>query len=195
MKMVLTFRNVQAALDDRRRHQDVGVAAHKLDHRLLQLVLVHLAVADDDTGLGHDLLQAVRDVVDVVDAVVDEVDLAVAVQLADDGVADQLMVEADNPRLDRQAVARRRLQVADVADAQERQVQRARDRRRRQRQDVHGLPQAFSGRSLCSTPKRCSSSMTTRPRSLKRTSALTRRWVPMMMSTPPLSRRWTVRFC
>ena len=40
-------------------------------------------------------------------------------------------------------------------------------------------------RSLCSTPKRCSSSMITRPRSLKCTSALTSRCVPMMMSTPP----------
>ena len=50
-------------------------------------------------------------------------------------------IEADDARLDGQAVRRRRLQVADVADAQQRQVQRARDRRGGQRQHVHRLPQ------------------------------------------------------
>ena len=87
------------------------------------------------------LLQLVGDVVNVVDAVVDEVDLPFAVELAQDGMADQLRIEADDARLDGQAVLRRRLQVADVANAQKRQVQRARDGRRRQRQHVHGLPQ------------------------------------------------------
>ncbi len=39
--------------------------------------------------------------------------------------------------------------------------------------------------SLCSTPKRCSSSTITRPRSLKRTSVLNRRCVPMTTSIEP----------
>ena len=42
--------------------------------------------------------------------------------------------------------------------------------------------------SLCSTPKRCSSSTITRPRSLNRTVCCRIRCVPMTMSTPP-SRR------
>ena len=49
--------NVEAAFDDRRRQQDVGLAADELEHHLFQLVLGHLAVADVDPGLGHDLLQ------------------------------------------------------------------------------------------------------------------------------------------
>ena len=40
--------------------------------------------------------------------------------------------------------------------------------------------------SLCSTPKRCSSSMTTSPRSLNRTSLDRMRWVPMTRSTEPV---------
>ena len=40
--------------------------------------------------------------------------------------------------------------------------------------------------SLSSTPNRCSSSITTRPRSLKVTSFWTIRWVPIRMSTPPV---------
>jgi len=39
--------------------------------------------------------------------------------------------------------------------------------------------------SLCSTPKRCSSSMITRPRSLNFTESLIRRWVPITTSTRP----------
>jgi len=39
--------------------------------------------------------------------------------------------------------------------------------------------------SLCSTPKRCSSSTTTRPRSLNWTSPVMRRWVPITTSTAP----------
>ncbi len=39
--------------------------------------------------------------------------------------------------------------------------------------------------SLCSTPKRCSSSTTTSPRSLNRTSEPSSRWVPMTTSTRP----------
>ena len=40
-------------------------------------------------------------------------------------------------------------------------------------------------RSLCATPKRCSSSTTSRPRSLNATSFDSRRCVPTMMSTLP----------
>ena len=78
---------------------------------------------------------------DVVHAVVDEVDLPLAVQLAQDRMADQLRIEADDARLDGKPVLRRRFQIADVADAQQRQVQRARDRRGGHRQHVHRLPQ------------------------------------------------------
>ncbi len=42
--------------------------------------------------------------------------------------------------------------------------------------------------SLCSTPKRCSSSTTIRPRSLTLMSGLSRRWVPITMSTVPSAR-------
>ena len=49
--------------------------------------------------------------------------------------------------------------------------------------------------SLCFTPNRCSSSMMTRPRSWKRTSLESRRWVPTTMSTLPDCRPRRVSFC
>ena len=94
-----------------------------------------------DPRLGDDRLDHVGDGRDVVDAVVDEVDLPVAVQLAVDGALDDLAVEPGDAGLDRLAVGRRRLEVGDVADAQQAHVQRPRDRRGRQGQDVHRRPQ------------------------------------------------------
>ena len=48
--------------------------------------------------------------------------------------------------------------------------------------------------SLCFTPKRCSSSTTSSPRSLNFTSLLNSRWVPMRMSTEPFSTLRRVSF-
>ena len=50
-------------------------------------------------------------------------------------------------------------------------------------------------RSLAATPKRCSSSTTTRPRSLNGTSLLSRRCVPITMSTVPSARPSIVAAC
>ena len=50
-------------------------------------------------------------------------------------------------------------------------------------------------RSLCATPKRCSSSTTSRPRSRNCTSFESSRWVPTMISTLPSLRSSSVCFC
>ena len=49
--------------------------------------------------------------------------------------------------------------------------------------------------SLCLTPKRCSSSMMTSPRSWNFTSLDSSRWVPITMSTVPSFRPCSVSFC
>ena len=66
----------------------------EVEHHCFQFVLGHLAVADRDARLGHDLPEPSGELLDVVDAVVDEIDLPAAVQLAQHRVADQLGVEA-----------------------------------------------------------------------------------------------------
>jgi len=55
---------------------------------------------------------------------------------------------------------------------------------------------SFFSCSLCFTPKRCSSSTTTSPRSLNETSAESKRWVPMITSTLPSRARCRIsRIC
>ena len=162
--------DVEARLDDRRADQHVGRAEHELDHRVFQLVLAHLAVADGDPGVRANLLDLAGHLLDGLDAVVQEEDLALAVQLAEDRLADQLLVVGRDAGDDAAAVQRRGGQRADVAQAQQRHVQRARDGRGGHRQHVHVDAACCLSRSLCSTPNRCSSSMISRPRSLNATS-------------------------
>ena len=73
---------------------------------------------------------------DVLDAVVDEEDLAAAPQLLAQRLAEDLRIEAAHEGADRQAVGGRRRDDRDLAQAAHRHLQRARDRRRRQRQHV-----------------------------------------------------------
>ena len=130
-------RDVQARLDDHRRHQHVGLLVDEVEHHSLQLVLVHLAVRHRDAHLRHELLHAQRHVVNGLDAVVDEEHLAASVDLAQDGVRHHLLVVLQDLGVHRQPIAGWRLDHRHVAGAGETQVQRARDRCGGQRQHVH----------------------------------------------------------
>ena len=51
-------RDVDAGLDDGGGEQDVGLAVDEGVHDDFEVVLLHLAVADDDAGLGHEFADA-----------------------------------------------------------------------------------------------------------------------------------------
>ena len=130
------LRDVDARLDDRRRDEHVGVAAQERVHLVLELLLRHLAVRDEHARRRHELLHLPRRLLDRLDAVVQIERLTVALQLALERHLDQLLVVLAHRRADRAAALGRRLDDRDVAHAGERHVQRARDRRRAQRQHV-----------------------------------------------------------
>ena len=83
------------------------------------------------------LLQLARRAFNIVDAVVQVVDLAAALDLAPDRVGHQAPVVLHDEGLHRQAVLRRLLDGGHVADAGHGHVQRAGDGRGRERQHVH----------------------------------------------------------
>ena len=97
-------RHVDARLDDRRAHEHVAAPLPEVVHDALERPLVHLAVRDDDAGLGHELADAARDVLDVADAVVHEERLALAQQLAAERLGDGALVELADVGEDRLAV-------------------------------------------------------------------------------------------
>ena len=104
-----------------------------------KLLLAHLAVADADARLGHPRLDAGGDALDGGDVVVQVVDLPAAAQFLLDRVRDDAGVVLEHVRLHGVPVVRRLLDDRHVADAGERHVQRAGDRRRRKRQHVGRL--------------------------------------------------------
>ena len=128
----------------------IVVATRMSNCRRMKLIIVrssssprHLAVGDSDPGLGHDRLNGVGDGGDVVNAVMDEIDLAIAIELAVNGALDDLAVEAADAGFDRLAVGRRGFEIGDIADAEQAHVQRARNRRGRKRQHVDRGAQGF----------------------------------------------------
>ncbi|MNM79225.1 hypothetical protein D3C81_911520 [compost metagenome] len=129
-------RHVDAGLDDGGAQQDVVAARDEVAHHTLQLALVHLAVRHRDACLGHQLGELCALVLDGLDLVVQEVDLAAALELAQDGLADHAVFLAAHEGLDRQPLLRRGGDHRKIAQAFQRHAQRARDRRGGQRQDV-----------------------------------------------------------
>ena len=125
-------------LDDRRADEDVVAPVDEVDHHLLQLALGHLAVADRDrASLGGDLPRPARASSPMSSiAVVDEEDLAAARQLALDRLAQQRRGRSGRRSADRQPIGGRRRDDRDLAQPAHRHLQRARDRRRGQRQHV-----------------------------------------------------------
>ncbi len=129
-------RHVDARLDDRGAHEDVVLAVPEVLHHGLEGALVHLAVGDGDASLGDELSQAAGGGVDRLHPVVHPEHLTLAKEFAADRLdGDALVVLADVGE-DRLAVRRRRLEERQVADADERHLQRARDRRGGEREDV-----------------------------------------------------------
>ena len=47
------IRNIESTLDDGCRKQHIRFAVDELRHHFLKFIRFHLAVADDDAGIGH----------------------------------------------------------------------------------------------------------------------------------------------
>ena len=161
----------------------------EVHHQPVEFPVRHLPVRHLHAGLRHHLADMLGDVMDGRNAVMQHEDLAVAIQLAQDGLAQHLVVRLQRQRAHRHAALRRGVDERHLAQAGEGHMQRARDGR-----GGHGEHSTFAficlKRSFCFTPKRCSSSMMTSPRFLNLMSFDRMRCVPMTMSTaPPISRR------
>ena len=122
-------RNIQPVFDDRGRHQHIVLVAHEGQHHALQLRLAHLPVAHGNARRGHQLLNARGNFVNRLHAIVHKVNLPAALQLHLDRRANNLLVELGHHGLNRHAVLGRRLNHAHIAQAHQRHMQRARNRR------------------------------------------------------------------
>ena len=108
---------------------------------LLELALPHLPVRDDEAQARAQLLQLLGRLLDRLDAVVQVEGLPASRGLALERLLDELLVVVADVRADRAPALGRRLDHGDVAQARERHVQGARDRRRAEREHVDLEPQ------------------------------------------------------
>ena len=130
-------RDVEAGFDDRGREQHVELAVVERRHHVLERGRRHLAVGDGDAHLGHVLVEEVLGVGEVLDARADIERLAAAIALAQQRFAHHHRIERRDEGAHREPVDRRRGDDRHFAHAGERQLQRARDRRRGEREHVH----------------------------------------------------------
>ena len=128
--------NVDAVLDDGRRHQHVEFPVDEVHDEFLQLLGRHLAVPDGHTGLRAEARDQPLEGRQVLDAVVDEIDLAAAGEFRLDGIADDLLREDVRLGEDRLAVGRRGRNDGQVPRTHQRELQRARNRRGGERQRI-----------------------------------------------------------
>src|SRR5690606_9289353 len=98
------IRNVETAFNNGGGHEDVHLTIHEAAHDLLELLLLHLPVADLDLRVRYQPLHPLSEGVDRLDTVVDEEDLAAAVHLASDGIFDDGVRPGQHVRDDRLAI-------------------------------------------------------------------------------------------
>ena len=132
-------RNVDAGFDDGGGQQDVRFPLHEGAHDLFQFFFRHLAVADDDAGLGHQGLDAVSEQFDGFHAVVQQENLSSALQLAFHGLFHDAFVVRAHACLDGLPVDGRGFNGAHVTCSHQGNVQGAGNGRGGQRQHVNSL--------------------------------------------------------
>ena len=135
--IVLALGHVDAGLNDGRSHQDVRLAAEKLEHDGFERFGIHLPMRHDDPRFRNDLLQPGAGPFHRLHAIMDKVHLAAASELAENGFPNQLVARADDLRANGQAAGRRRVDDRQISHARHGHLQGPRNRRRGQRQDVH----------------------------------------------------------
>ena len=118
-------------------------------HDVTQLLLAHFSVRNADLGVGEGFFDTGGTLNDGFHAIVEVIDLPVAIQLSPHRVDEHRLGVFQNERLHRIAVVRRLLNGGHIADARQRHVQRARDGRRREGQDIHTLGKLLQLLFMC----------------------------------------------
>ena len=139
-------RNVETRLDDRRRDQDILIAAQERRHRLFQFTLGHLTMTNAKTQFGAELAQVRGRLLDRLDAIVEIEGLSSTLNLTTQGTSDLFVVVLANVSVDWSAATWWRRDHRDIAQSSERHMQRARNGRGRECEHINlgaHLPQQF----------------------------------------------------
>ena len=120
--------DVDAGLDDRRAHQDVGATLPEIHHDLLELFLGHLAVGGEHPGLGNEFADLLGRLLDGLHPIVDEEHLPLAGELTPDGGDDLALVVGAGKGEHRMAFLRRGGDGTHLTNTRHRHLQGAGNR-------------------------------------------------------------------
>ena len=129
-------RNVNARFNNGGAEKQVESLLIELAHHALELALMHLTVSDRNAGFGDKLFEPKPRVLHGFDFVVKEVDLAAALQFAQDRLADRAVLVALHECFDGEPPLGSRRNDGEVADSFEAHRERAGNRRSRERKHV-----------------------------------------------------------
>jgi len=134
--------DIDARFDDGGGDEDVGIAADELQDDFFEFFGLHLAVTDDDLGIGGEFLHVVSDGLDVMDAVVNEIDLTIAGQFAGDGLLETLVIPGHDFGDDGAAIGWGDGETADITKPEQGHVQGAGDGCGGEGEDIDGEAKA-----------------------------------------------------
>ena len=129
-------RNIEAGFDDGGREENIELAVVERRHDVFEHRRRHLAVGDRDAHFRHGLVEEGFGLGEILDARTNVKRLPATIALAQQRLAHHDRIERRDEGADREPVDRRGGDDRHVAHAGERELQRARDRRRGQRQHV-----------------------------------------------------------
>ena len=133
--------DVEAVFDDGGAEQQVVVSADEIEHFVLEFLCRHLAVGDAYPHIRDEAMEDLAYRGELLYVVVEEEDLASALELVLDYGLYLFLVEEDDLGLDRDTVGRRGSDDAEITRAEQRKLQRPRDRGRRKGEGIYLRPQ------------------------------------------------------
>ena len=135
--------DIQAIFNDGGGNQHIIFTFGEGKHGIFQRALSHLPMRHNNAGRGDEMLNAISQILETADFVIDHKDLAIAVNLALHRLAHQGFIKFGKHGMDGQALLGWRMNGAHVTDATEAHVQRTRNGRCAQGQDIHLGAQLF----------------------------------------------------
>ncbi len=141
--------DVDSGFNDGGGEEDVCFVVNEGVHDGFEIVFVHLAVADEDACFGDEFSEFPMDHFDGFDAVVEEEDLAAALDFAAYGIAYDTIVISDDGGGDGEAIGGRCIDGGHVSCAHECHVEGARDGGGGESEDVDLAEEVFEFLFMC----------------------------------------------
>ena len=137
------IRYTEACFYNSRGHKHIDVPIDEIQHDSLQFMFVHLAVGKCDICLRYESRDMIRDLINVINPVIDIVHLSASGKFTVNGFPHHLVIILHYIGLDRKPVNRRLLQNTHVTYPDQTHMERPWDRRGRQCQNVHIFLELF----------------------------------------------------